>query len=110
MSSGFQPDGDARVAVLNAHEADTLSVSLSADSLYIILGQCDPDCGDIDLYVTDRSGHTTAQDITTSGHPALSVAPTMTGTYSIRVVMVSCSTEPCYYATQLLAKGRAPAR
>jgi hypothetical protein len=108
LAIGFAIQGDVRTAVLNAHEADTLTFRLSADSQYVIQGQCDRDCGDIDLAVHDSGGALIASDVTNDNHPWVTLAPKATGTYSLRVVMVSCSAEPCYYAIQELSRPAPP--
>lgn len=104
LAIGFAAQGEVRTAVLNAHEADTLTFPMSADSQYVIQGQCDRDCADIDLAVRDSAGALIGADATSDSHPWVTVAPKAAGTYSLRVVMVSCSAEPCYYALQWLAR------
>jgi len=108
LAIGFTIQGGVRTAVLNAHEADTLSFRMSADSQYVIQGQCDRDCGDIDLAVHDSTGALIGSDVTNDNHPWVTLAPKATGTYSLRVVMVSCSAEPCYYAIQELSRPAPP--
>lgn len=103
-ATGFVIRGDMRRAVLNAHEADTLRVQLSADSQYVLLGTCDRDCGDVDFVVHDSAGGLVATDGTSDNHPWLSLAPKTTGPYTLRVVMISCAVEPCFYALQWLSR------
>lgn len=108
LAIGFAARGEVRTAVLNAHEADTLTFRLSADSQYVIQGQCDRDCTDIDLAVRDSTGALIGTDATSDSHPWVTVEPKGTAMYSLRVVMVSCSAEPCYYALQWLARATPP--
>lgn len=108
-ATGFADRGEVRRAVLNAHEADTISVRLSVDSQYVLLGTCDRDCGDVDFIVHDSAGALVGTDGTSDNHPWLSLAPKTTGAYTLRVIMVSCSVEPCYYALQWLSRAAPPA-
>lgn len=105
---GFQSRGEPRIAVLNTNEADTLSLHLVADSQYIFLAVCDRDCGEIYLKVNDPLGKPVVWDDHDHAHPALEINPKTSGDYQLRVMMASCSTEPCYYAVQLLGKSAPP--
>lgn len=107
-TTGFANLGEVRRAVLNAHEADTVSVRLSVDSQYVLLGTCDRDCGDVDFIVHDSAGTLVGTDGTSDNHPWLSLAPKTSGAYTLRVIMVSCSVEPCYYALQWLSRAAPP--
>jgi len=78
-----------------ANEAHTLQ--LSAGTSYQIVGVCDNDCTDFDLRLYDPRGRMVAEDVLTDDTPVLSVTPGATGTYTLRAIMTTCSSEPCRY-------------
>ena len=63
---------------------------------YIFTGVCDEDCNDLDLKLF--SGSTKIrEDVDRDDMPTLVFEPAWTGTYTLRVLMVNCTNEPCRY-------------
>ena len=64
---------------------------------YVILGVCDNDCSDLDLRLFDPNGREVASDLLTDDNPVVNVTPRRTGTYTVRAIMTTCSSQPCRY-------------
>ena len=73
------------------------SLQLTAGTRYQIIGVCDNDCSDFDLRLYDPRGNMVAEDVLTDDTPVLSITPRVTGTYTVRAIMTTCSDEPCRY-------------
>ena len=67
---------------------------------YTITGECDDDCDDLDLKL--RRGTVIVDDDTAADSlPIVSATPSSSGTYSLEVLMESCSEEPCRYTIEV---------
>lgn len=64
---------------------------------YTIVGFCDEDCNDLDLYIEDEFGDEITKDVLDDDFPVLNFSPDYSGRYSVKVSMYSCTTEPCYW-------------
>ncbi len=67
------------------------------DRTYALIGACDQDCGDIDLYVRDGSGYEIDKDTETDDSPVVTFTSQRGETYSARLRMYNCDTSICYY-------------
>jgi hypothetical protein len=105
---GFEPAGEIRIGTLNAGERDSLTIPLDSGVQYTALGMCDEDCGDLDLHLHVPDGQEVASDIRSNARPIVQVGAKVAGAYRLEVVMLSCSTPPCYYGIQLLRKRSTP--
>ena len=77
-----------------------ITLSLDSGVFYTITGGCDIDCDDLDL--TLRLGTTIVDDDTQPDDaPAVVVLPKSAGTYSLEVLMASCSELLCSYTIQI---------
>lgn len=105
---GFEPITDLRIGVQRPKDRDTLTVQLEHGWQYAALTMCDEDCGDVDTNLVDSTGKRVTFETTSSPRSLLRVTSPADGTYRLEVVMMKCSTPPCYYAVQFL-RGPAPA-
>jgi hypothetical protein len=72
---------------------------------YYLLGVCDVDCSDIDLSLAaPGSGQTVAADLEPDDVPIITFTPAVSGRYTLRLDMVSCSGEPCYYGVMAFTR------
>ncbi len=76
--------------------------TLRRGQTYVILGACDQDCTDVDLFLEDGSGTQIGQDTATDDYPIITVTPGRDGPFTARIALVNCSVEPCYVAGRLL--------
>ena len=76
--------------------------TLRRGQTYVILGACDQDCTDVDLFLEDGSGAQIGEDTATDDYPIITVTPGRDGPFTARIALVNCSVEPCYVAGRLL--------
>ena len=70
-------------------------VPLRAGQRYTLLWVCDLDCSDLDLRMFDAAGTEIAHADDIADLSILSVVPTRSGRYRLRVTMLRCSAAPC---------------
>jgi len=73
------------------------TLQLNGGTAYSLIGVCDNDCSDLDLRLYDANGREVASDVLTDDTPVVNVTPRRTGTYTVRAIMTTCSSEPCRY-------------
>jgi hypothetical protein len=81
------------------------TLQLNAGTSYQLVGVCDNDCTDFDLRLFDPQGRMVAEDVLTDDTPVLSVTPSRGGTYTVRAIMTSCSSQPCRYGIGVYGAG-----
>ena len=101
---GFVPIGALWVGTLAARERDSLALQLESRGEYVVLGMCDEDCGDLDLRLDGPDDKQVAFDAKSNARPVVGLTAPSDGIYRLQVVMLECSTPPCYYGVQLLRK------
>jgi len=101
---GYAMSGDVYDGDLKNQYYEDLTIDLRPGTSYAFMGVCDQDCHDIDLRLFDPDGDEVASDLRTDDWPIVVVAPSFSGTYRVRVVMASCSKEPCYYGIGVYTK------
>jgi len=94
---GFTMSGDVYDGDLKNNYYEDLTIKLQPGTSYAFMGVCDQDCHDIDLRLFDPDGDEVASVVPTDDWPIVSISPSYSGTYTLRVVMTSCAKDPCYY-------------
>jgi hypothetical protein len=94
---GYELTSAPYTGSLRQGQVDDLKVDLNAGQNYLFIGLCDQDCGDIDLYLYDENGQLIDSDIKNDDKPLVLVTPRWSGRFYIKVKMVSCSNQPCFY-------------
>lgn len=82
---------------LNNNQTETVTLDLDAGTSYLVVGVCDGDCSDLDLWINDENGYEVDSDVLDDDTPILEVTPRRNARFSIRTKMITCSAEPCYY-------------
>jgi hypothetical protein len=96
-NQGMRRTHDTYIGSLRTGGTSNHSVQLNGGTSYSLIGVCDNDCSDLDLRLFDPSGREVASDVLTDDTPVVNVTPRRTGTYTVRAVMTSCSSQPCRY-------------
>ena len=89
---------------LNNSRNEMVSLDLDIGTQYQIMGACDTDCSDLDFVLYDPAGNQVAQDVEVDDVPIVSVTPRRSGTYRVKVVMATCTAEPCRYGVAVFGK------
>lgn len=100
---GFEIVYDPLVGSMGEGETFDWNVDLNTSNSYLIVGVCDSDCADLDLYVQDRTGEVVASDNTLDSIPVVSYAASATGNHVITANMYNCSVEPCRFGIAVFA-------
>ena len=101
---GYTMSGDVYDGNLKNNYYEDLTIKLQPGTSYAFMGVCDQDCHDIDLRLFDPDGDEVASDVRTDDWPIVSVSASYSGTYTLRVVMASCSKDPCFYGVGVYTK------
>ncbi len=94
---GYSLTHDPFIDVLDHGRSDYITLNLRAGKSYGIVGVCDRDCRDLDISLYDSQGNRVASDLGDDDIPTITINPSRSGTYRIRVDMASCDTRNCYY-------------
>lgn len=95
---GFGRTHEYETGTLRRGESGTVRIRLEAGVTYMVTGACDTDCDDLDLRILSPAGKVLDSDVAADDFPIVSVTPTVSGEYTVRVTMARCDTSLCYYA------------
>lgn len=95
---GYRPTHNRQTGSLDDGGWTTFSVWLRPGTDYVFRGTCDGDCTDLDLRLEDDNGFLIDSDYAPDDVPEVSVRPRRAGWFHVRVIMASCTIEPCGYA------------
>ena len=103
-SRGYSMTHRIYTGSLNDDAYEFVSLDLSVGMQYQIMGACDTDCSDLDFTLYDSRGTQIDQDIEMDDVPIVSVTPSRSATYRVKVTMANCSAEPCRYGIGVFGK------
>ena len=85
--------------------SDGWTFYFSSSKTYYIVGACDNDCSDIDLYVKrDGTSYNVAKDEDDDDKPVVSFKPSISGKYQITMKMYNCTSTYCYQGFSIYSK------
>jgi hypothetical protein len=96
-SNGMRPTHEPYIGSLREGATTNHQLRLNAGTSYRLIGVCDNDCSDFDLRLYDPQGREVDSDLLTDDTPVVDVTVSRTGTYTVRAIMTTCSSEPCRY-------------
>ncbi|WP_296817688.1 hypothetical protein [Brevundimonas sp.] len=103
FGQGFSRYGQADVVTaLQAGSDYRWNVNLEGGRTYRFFGACDNDCNDVDIIVEDANGREIASDVLTDDYPVVTIAPSASGRYTARILLVNCTVEPCFVGGRVL--------
>ncbi|NEU75539.1 hypothetical protein PI95_024010 [Hassallia byssoidea VB512170] len=94
---GYSLSHEPMIDALYHGRSDYITINLRAGTSYGIVGVCDRDCRDLDIALYDSRGNLITSDLQDDDIPAITLTPSRSGTYRVRVDMASCNTNACYY-------------
>jgi len=89
---------------LNNGRNEMVGLDLDIGTQYAIMGACDTDCSDLDFVLYDPAGNQVDDDVEMDDAPLVTVTPRRSGTYRVKVVMATCTAEPCRYGVAVFGK------
>lgn len=98
QDEGFSRTHEYETGTLGRGDSETIRLRLDAGVTYMLMGACDTDCDDVDLRIFAPGGKLLDSDAASNDFPVLSITPTVSGEYSVRVTMARCDTSICYYS------------
>lgn len=84
-------------------ESEAVTLTLRKGYSYSIIGVCDEDCGDIDLFLYDENGNRIDSHDGSDSYPVVEVTPRWTANFTVKTHMYQCSASPCYYGLGIFA-------
>ena len=84
-----------RQSLLRSGAEEIFTVTLTGGTEYSLIGVCDADCENLDIYVTDEKGVEVTKDVETDDYPVVHIK--RGGTFRVRVVMTKCTDAPCEF-------------
>jgi len=99
---GYRPDTgafeyDMIVGFLYDFSQIGLEIDLEFGVEYMVVGVCDQDCSDLDLYLEDTQGNELFKDTLDDDAPILTFTAPAGGAHILWVSMENCSVEPCSF-------------
>jgi hypothetical protein len=101
---GYSLTHEPVIDALDHGRSDYITLNLRAGTSYGIVGVCvsvairrNRDCRDLDIALYDDRGNLIASDLQDDDIPVITINPSRSRTYRVRVDMASCDTSACYY-------------
>ena len=91
------------VGSLDDNRETTHSIDIVIGREYLVIGRCDNDCSDLDLWLNDSAGEV-ARDVDTDDIPQVQAFSRRSGQITIKVGMITCSANPCRYGLGVFEK------
>lgn len=89
---------------LDEDEQESFTLDLEAGTSYFIVAQCDIDCSDIDMWIYDENNNLVDEDVLVDDTPIVEVTPVRSARFKIKVGMIDCASEPCYYGVGVFGR------
>ena len=87
---------------LNANGQFRRTLTLPANSQLVFRGECDSDCRDLDLTLTNTAGRVIERDVESNVTPAIGVrTESIAAPASLLITMVGCAVQPCHYQVKM---------
>lgn len=77
--------------------SSTITMTLQGGANYMMVGACDEDCEDFDLFLYDPARTLLAENTEVTDWPFLVYSPPVTTEVTLRVRMYGCDVEPCSF-------------
>ena len=103
-AEGFQPVGQTLTGALNGGASQEHQLQLPAGGALLIVGVCDQDCTDLDLWLYGPTGQLLDSDIAVDAVPVVQLESPTAGTYKVKVDMSTCSSAPCRYGIAIFTR------
>ena len=102
---GYRLADDSKNGSLANGASTSVILTLVPGREYVIVGACDNDCDDLDLRLYDADDREIAEDIELDATPRVTLPPNPGSSYRVQVMMVGCSSEPCFWGLGVFERG-----
>lgn len=99
---GYAKLGWERQSLLRNGAEQVFTITLTGGKEYSLIGVCDSDCENLDIYVTDDKGVEVTRDDEPDDYPVVYIK--RGGAMTIRVVMKGCNDSPCEFGIKAYRK------
>ena len=79
-------------------------IRLDSGVEYKIVGVCDSNCRDLDLFLYDENGNQVSRDASNDYLPIVTVTPRWDGRFLLRASMARCNKAKCGYAVRVFSR------
>ena len=79
-------------------------IRLDSGVEYKIVGVCDSNCRDLDLFLYDENGNQVSRDASNDSLPIVTVTPRWDDRFLLRASMARCSKAKCGYAVRVFSR------
>lgn len=104
VAKGYTRSHTFKTGKLNAGQAETTTLELEGGYSYSFIGVCDQDCTDVDMRILDENDNVLVSDTKDNNLPILDRSPLRTEKYKVKIEMVRCNANPCYYGVGVFSK------
>lgn len=91
------------VGRMNDDINDSWTLNFEKGMTYKIAGACDRDCKDLDIEILDGSD-SIAKDVLADDEPIVTFTPKTSGSLRVKVTMVDCDDNPCFFGFAIFQK------
>lgn len=88
---------------MNDDVNDSWTLNFEKGMTYKVYGACDRDCKDLDIEILDGSD-VIVKDILVDDQPVVTFQPKTSGSLRVKVTMVDCSDNPCFFGFAIFQK------
>jgi len=74
-----------------------------AGTQYYVVGACDVDCSDIDMWLYDENRDEVDEDVSDDDMPVLIFTPRQSGIFYVKTKMYECSDTPCSHGHVIMS-------
>ncbi len=103
LTQGYTLRDDVQVGSLRQGQSTSFTFTASEGQQYMVVANCDADCRDVDLVVSEPDGREFA-DRDATDLALVKLGSGHTGTHRITVSMPHCQANPCRFGLALLTK------
>lgn len=104
IGDGYTRVGSPLSGWLDDGESTTRTMWLARGERYVVAAACDRDCSDVDLQLISPGGVVIGSDLDSDDEPVIYATPRRSDTYTIRVSMARCSSEPCEFVAGVFSR------
>lgn len=102
--AGYSLDGEMKVGRIRQGERYSYSFDIPTGGEYMLVANCDSDCHDVDLSLTETNGQAVAADRDDDDLAVVKVPAGHPGRHSVTVSMADCHVGACRFGLALFSK------